>query len=47
MNIRRGPLNQEEKDEQRELYKQLRERIRQLRMREPPIYDDDEKDSDC
>ena len=39
-------MNQEEREEQRELYKQLRERIRQLRMREPPIYEDDELDSE-
>jgi len=38
---RRGPLNQAEKDEQRELRKKLRERIKQLRMTE--YFDDDEE----
>lgn len=47
--IRRGPMNQEEKDENRELLKQLRERVKQLRMQELfeepcTMYDDEEED---
>jgi|TARA_Y100000289_G_scaffold53085_1_gene54877 hypothetical protein len=38
---RRGPLNEEEMQEQRELIKQLKERIKQLRMVE--YIDDDEE----
>ena len=40
-------MNQEEKDENRELFKQLRERIKQLRMEwlfeEPSSYEDDKE----
>lgn len=32
MGVRRGPMNQEEIDENRELHKQLSERIKQLRL---------------
>jgi len=38
---RRGPLNDEEMQEQKEMKKQLRERIKQLRMVE--YIDDDEE----
>tara|TARA_B100000902_G_scaffold198776_1_gene189600 strand:+ start:129 stop:287 length:159 start_codon:yes stop_codon:yes gene_type:complete len=38
---RQGPLNDEEMQEQRELLKQLKERIKQLRMVE--YVDDDEE----
>jgi len=38
---RQGPLNSEEVEEQRNLRKQLRERIKQLRMTE--YIDDDEE----
>lgn len=45
MNKRVGPMNEQEKNENRELYKQLNERIKQLRMRElfdePSTYEDD------
>ena len=45
LNKRRGPMSEEEKNENRELYKQLNERIKQLRMRElfdePSTYEDD------
>lgn len=41
LNKRRGPMSQEELAEHRELRKQLRERIKQLRMVE--YIDDDEE----
>lgn len=45
LNKRVGPMNEEEGVEQRELYKQLRERIKQLRMKElfeePSTYEDE------
>lgn len=45
LNKRVGPMNEEESVEQRELYKQLRERIKQLRMKElfeePSTYEDE------
>lgn len=41
LNKRRGPMNQEELAEHRELRKKLRERIKQLRMTE--YIDDDEE----
>ena len=41
-------MNKEEQDENRELFKQLRERIKQLRMdqlfEEPSTYEDDPED---
>jgi hypothetical protein len=41
-------MNKEEQDENRELFKQLRERIKQLRMdqlfEEPSTYEDDLED---
>ena len=40
LNKRTGPMNQEEVDDQRELLKQLRERIKQLRMYDGNIDDD-------
>ena len=45
MNVRRGPLSDGEMEENRELLKQLRERIRQLRMYDGDIedFDDDEE----
>jgi hypothetical protein len=50
MGVRRGPLNSEESDEMRELYKQLRERIKQLRMEwlfeEPSTYEDEVDDDE-
>jgi hypothetical protein len=41
LNKRQGPLNQQEVQEHRELRKQLRERIKQLRLAE--YLDDDEE----
>ena len=45
LNRRSGPMNKEEQDENRELFKQLRERVKQLRMEwlfeEPSTYEDD------
>ena len=45
MNKRPGPMNDKEKEEHRELFKQLRERIKQLRMQElfeePSTYEDE------
>ena len=45
LNKRVGPMSEEESVEQRELYKQLRERIKQLRMKElfeePSTYEDE------
>ena len=41
MNRRHGTMNDEERSEQRELLKRLRERIKQLRMTE--YIDDDEE----
>jgi hypothetical protein len=50
VNVRRGPLNTQESDENRELYKQLWERVKQLRMRElfeePSTYEDELDDDD-
>jgi len=49
LNKRRGTMNDKESTEQREFYKQLRERIKQLRMQElfdePSTYEDDIDDS--
>ena len=48
LNKRKGTMNDNESTEQRELYKQLRERIKQLRMQElfdePSTYEDDLED---
>lgn len=48
LNKRNGPMNGDEKDENREFYKQLMERAKQLRMRElfeePSTYEDDDDD---
>lgn len=45
LNKRNSQLNQNESDDQREIYKQLKERIKQLRMKElfeePSTYEDD------
>ena len=50
MNVRRGPMNHHESEEQRRLYKELRERIRQLRLEElfeePSSYEDEIDDDD-
>ena len=45
MNVRRGPLSAEELEENRELLKQFKERIKQLRMYDGDIddFDDDEE----
>ena len=48
LNKRMGPMGQKEIDENRELLKQLRERIKQLRMtelfEEPSTYEDELED---
>lgn len=44
LNKRLGTMSEDEKNEQRELYKQLNERIKQLRMRDLPELDEEEKD---
>jgi len=45
LNKRVGPMDDKDKEEQRELLKQLRERIKQLRMQElfdePSTYEDE------
>jgi len=50
LNKRNGSMNGNEQDENREFYKQLMERVKQLRMRElfeePSTYED-EDDDDC
>ena len=48
LNKRNGPMNGNEQDENREFYKQLMERVKQLRMRElfeePSTYEDEDDD---
>jgi len=50
LNKRNGPMNGNEQDENREFYKQLMERVKQLRMRElfeePSTYEDEDDDDD-
>ena len=50
MNVRRGQMNHHESEEQRRLNKELRERIRQLRLEqlfeEPSTYEDEIDDDD-
>jgi hypothetical protein len=48
INKRYGSMNNDEYNENKELYKQLMERVKQLRMRElfeePSTYEDDDDD---
>jgi len=48
VNIRRGQMDENEFGENQEMYKQLRERVKQLKMRElfeePSTYEDEDDD---